>query len=223
VSETKDSEKKTQKARLREIELKKAEVELRAAESDFEYDQIRLARERRSHAWLEHGDRNHGIFRMESYVGGSVIDLAAEIQQYTRVNPGKPVTLYICSPGGSLFAGWVLYDALRTASAQGHHVTTILRGYAASMAGVLFMAGDTRLVGSEGFLMIHEISTGAVGKLSEIADEVDLSKRLNRRIEDIFVARSKIKRPEFRKKSTRADWWLSPQECIELGVAHAIG
>lgn len=219
----KDEAKRSHKAALRDIKLAKARVELKSLEGDYELDQIRLRSARADATWKKGGDRNHGVFRLEAMVSSSALDLAAEIQQYCRVNPGKPITLYICSPGGSVFSGWVLYDALRTAAAQGHHITTVVRGYAASMAGVLFLAGDTRVVGSESYVMIHEVSTMALGKLSELSDEVDFAKRLNRRIEDLYVSRTKIKRAEFRKRSTRVDWWIDSDEALQLGIAHEKG
>lgn len=217
MSENKKPKKDTSAKKKREaVELRQAEVELRQAE-------IYLEAEEERRKWKRHDDRNHGVFRLESFVGSDALTLAAEIQQYARANAGKPITLYVCSPGGSVFAGWVLYDALRTVSDQGHHVTTVLRGYAASMAGIIFLAGDTRLIGSEGFVMIHEVSTLAMGKLSELADEVEFCKRLNQRIEDLYVKRTKIRRQDFRKKSTRKDWWISSGEAVDLKVAHAIG
>lgn len=206
----------TLKRRREELEIRQAEVELRR-------DELTLERQERDAAWQRHADRSHGVFRLETYVNGGAVDLAADIQQFSRAHPGQPITLYITSPGGSLFAGWALYDTLRTASSQGHEVVTVLRGYAASMAGVLYLAGDTRLIGSEAHLMIHEVSAGAIGKVSEMEDEVELCKQLNRRIEDVYVARTKIKRADFRKKSTRRDWWIAPEACISLGIAHAIG
>lgn len=220
----KDAQALSHKAKRREIELKKAELELRSTEIDLELDQMTLTARRRDERRKKNEDHNLGIFRLEDGVGHTVAtSLATEMQKWGRRNPGKPITLYICSPGGSVLHGFLLYDALRTLATQGHHITTIVRGFAASMGGVLFLAGDTRLIGAESFVHIHEVSSMTFGKLFEMKDDIAFSERLNKKIEDLYVSRTKVKRSDFRKKSQKTEWWIESTEAIALGIAHDVG
>jgi ATP-dependent Clp protease protease subunit len=220
-----DPEKKSVKAQLRAIELAKAEIELKAAENDYELDQIRMRGYRADAQWKKAGDRNHGVFRLESYVGSNVVDLAGDMQQWARLesSKGKPITLYVTSGGGSVIAGFALYDQLRTLSEQGHHLTTVVRGFAASMGGVIALAGDTRLIGAESFIHVHEISSGVGGKLSEVKDEVAFMEKMNQKVEDLYVSRTKLKRGEFRKRYVKSELWIDATEAIKWGVSHAVG
>jgi ATP-dependent protease ClpP protease subunit len=54
-------------------------------------------------------------------------------------------------------------------------------------------------------------------------DDIAFSERLNKKIEDLYVARTKVKRGEFRRKSQKTEWWIEAPEAVELGIAHAIG
>ena len=82
------------------------------------------------------------------------------------------------------------YDTIRGLAKRGHHITTVVRGYAASFGAVLLQAGDVRIVGPESRVMLHEVSSMAWGKLHEIKDQVGFTKELNQRIFDLIAERS---------------------------------
>ena len=224
-TKTKDTPAKKHKARLREIEFQKEQVELEKAWIDLQVDRYRLKQYKGEHLKRTQRDETHGVFRLETYVGGNVLELAAELQKWARVrkNEGKPVTLYLTSGGGSTIAGFALYDQLRTLSRQGHHVTTVVRGYAASMAGVLVLAGDTRLIGAESFVHVHEVSAGAAGKLSEVKDEVAFMEKMNQKMEDLYVERAGLDRKKFRLRYLKSEVWIDAEEAIKMGIAHELG
>jgi ATP-dependent Clp protease protease subunit len=222
AEKTKDAVKQSHKAALKAVELAKAEVELAALKVDLEMDTHRLDNYRDEKKKKKNEDSALGIFSLETGVGNSVLKLAQDIRTYGRANPGKPITLNIFSPGGSIFHGIVLYDALRTLSSQGHPITTVARGYAASMGSILFLAGDTRIIGTETYLMFHALSTMVAGSLHEIEDETEFCKRLNARLDKIITSRTKITAAMLKKKSHKTDWWVDPETAIELRVAHKI-
>ena len=89
---------------------------------------------------------------------------------------------------------------------------------AASMAGILLQAGDTRWIGQQAWLMIHRAAFGAYGKTFEIEDEVKFVKRIEERILDIFTSRSKLTRNRIKRNWERKDWWISAEEALELGL-----
>jgi ATP-dependent Clp protease protease subunit len=220
----KDAQAVSHKAKRREIELKKAELELRSTEIDLELDRMTLTARRRDERRKKNEDQNLGIFALESSVGSNVVTLSNELRRWARANgnEGKPITLNIFSPGGSIFHGVVLYDTLRTLSKQGHTVTTVARGYAASMGSLIFLAGDVRLVGGETYLMFHALSTMTGGSLHDLIDEVEFCKQLDARLNKIVVSRTKITSKMLKEKTRKVDWWVDPETALELGVAHEI-
>lgn len=217
-----ETEKKSQKAQMRAIELRQAEVELRSAEASLRLDTLRLEEAERNFRWKANLDQEHGVFNLDTQVGLKALDLASTIRQWGRLNPGRPITLNIFSPGGSVFHGIALYDTLRSLSGQGHVITTRVLGYAASMGSLLLLAGDVRIATGESMIMFHKLSAGTGGSLYEMEDDISFYKRLNDRLASIVTSRTSITREVLDKKWDRTDWWLAPREAKKLGVVHEI-
>lgn len=196
------------------IELQKAEIGLESAEL---HHQVTLDKYRFSGRSI-----TSGVLHLDSDVNSTVVDyLVEKIDAFVDAHKDTPkkekpgLTLFISSPGGSVFAGWRLFDELRAASAAGHHITTKVRGMAASMAGILAQAGDTRIIGSESYLMIHEPSTWTGGRASEIRDEAAFMERLTKQTTRIFADRSGKKEKDIRALFERKDLWLDANECLK--------
>jgi ATP-dependent protease ClpP protease subunit len=158
---------------------------------------------------------------------GSVDKCMAKLRLWDRIDPDCPIEVIFNSPGGGVIAGMALFDLLTRLSLRGggsHHVTIGAQGYAASMAGILLQAGDTRWIGSQSYLMIHEISAGTGGKIGEMKDDVDFYDRICARVVGIFVARSdgKITKARFEKSWKRTDWWLLSDESLKLGFVDEV-
>jgi ATP-dependent Clp endopeptidase proteolytic subunit ClpP len=143
----------------------------------------------------------------------------ATLTSWSSKAPGAPLTIIFNSPGGAVHDGLALFDFLRHLRVAGHHLTTIALGRAASMGAVLLQAGDRRVIGSNAFVMLHEVSNGASGKVSEIDDSVELSKRLQKRLLTILADRSTLTVQQIQRKWTRRDWWLDAEEAVTLGFA----
>ena len=216
------TEDKTIKRRTKELDLEEKELGLEKAK--LELDLTRLSHTR-SH--LSHGptlDMHRGIFRLEDVVGGGVLELASVVQRWADAdgNAGRPITLYIFSPGGSVLHGFSLYDTLRTLSEAGHEVTTVIRGFAGSMASVIFLAGDVRRIGAESIIHQHEVSSMAYGKASDLGEEVAFTKRLGDKIARIYETRTKMTVRSFKAKTVKKEWYADAQEALALGIATEI-
>jgi ATP-dependent Clp protease protease subunit len=94
---------------------------------------------------------------------------------------------------------------------------------AASMAAVLAQAGDVRVIGSESFLMIHEPSSEAWGKTSDMKDHLAIMKRLRGQIEHAMARRSKLSAKEIKAKTMKFDWYVDAKQAKALGLADRIG
>lgn len=156
----------------------------------------------------------------------SVEDCANWLYLRRLVAPGKPVTLNLYSPGGSVFAGFVLMDSIREAQEDGVVVTAKVRGMAASMAGIIAQAADVRLIGKDSYLMLHEVSSGMFGgyKLSELADEKEFSERLTRQAMDWYARRSGGKQTVdgLMAKIKKVDLWLGAEQALEMGLVDGV-
>ena len=152
----------------------------------------------------------------------SVSACMAELGQWSRRDPGSPITVIFNSPGGSVLDGLALFDYLRRLRSTGHHVTTIALGRAASMGAVLLQAGDRRVVGANAFLLIHEVSNSSAGKMSELEDGVEFTRRLQKRLQTILAERSNLTEAQISRRWVRKEWWLDAEEALTLGFADAV-
>lgn len=179
----------------------------------------------------------HHIYEFSSSVYDEPVDAClSQLAVWDRTDPECPMHIIIDSPGGSVIAGMHLFDAISAYSKRpwdtrnlprGNHDTTItVRGYAASMAGILLQVADTRVIGPESFLMIHEASTLTRGKIGEIKDEVEFMDKISERVTDIFVRRAnpaKMNTKKFKALWDRKDVWLTSQEALDYGFVDKVG
>ena len=139
-----------------------------------------------------------------------------------RMDPKCDIEIVFSSPGGSIIDGFELFDFIQELRAKGHKVTTGSLGMAASMAGILLMAGDVRWIGHQSWMMIHRAAFGAYGKTYEIEDEVKFVRRIEERILDIFTHRSKLTKSKIKINWARKELWLSADECLNLDLVDEI-
>ena len=102
----------------------------------------------------------------------------------------ESVEVEINSPGGSVFEGQRIYNALRGISARGVEVTTTVNGLAASMGSVILMAGDKRRMNAGSRIMIHEASTIAMGDARALRKTADLLEGISSEIAGIYADRT---------------------------------
>lgn len=206
-------------------EARKAAAEAAEAETSALVEAIRHRALAREEANELAADTNHHTYRFTGPVTAqSVGACVSRLTQWHRQDPDTGLTVVFNSPGGSVIDGMELWDFLNQLRMEGHHLTTVCRGYAASMAGILLQAGTERVIGRESYLMIHEISAGTGGKIGEIKDDVKFYEHICERIVDIFVDRSggKCTKARFVKSWTRQDWWLDSDEALKLGFVDRI-
>jgi ATP-dependent Clp protease protease subunit len=134
----------------------------------------------------------------------------------------KPFRIDITSPGGSVFDGLALIDYSRKLRAEGYVINTFGTGLIASMAVPLLQMGETRIVGRNSWLMVHEISDFAIGTVADIEDVAKFNRRLNDNLYDILAERSTLSRKQIKERATRRDWYFSAEEAVKIGFADAV-
>lgn len=206
-----------------EAETRKLLAEATKAEAEAEKAQMETETARRSKARDEATDERNYLYRFSGSVSSSTVSgCMKKLTQWSRQNPGCDIEIVFSSPGGSIIDGFELFDFIQELRNKGHHVTTGTLGMAASMAGILLQAGDTRWVGHQAWVMIHRAAFGAAGKTFEIEDEVEFVKRIEERILDIFTTRSKLTKQKIKRNWDRKDWWISADEALNLHLVDEI-
>lgn len=195
------------------LEVRKLEIETERADLELE-----ILRRRESDAASE-ADRSRHYTFYSDVTAESVRQCMADLGQWARRDPGHPITVTFNSPGGSVLDGLALFDFFRQLRKQGHHLTTVAIGRAASMGAVLLQAGDVRLVGQNAFLLVHEVTHLSAGKVSELEDSVEFSRRLQQRLLAILAERSSLGPRDIQRRWARKEWWLDATEAVELGLA----
>ena len=168
-------------------------------------------------------DENNHLYRFDGAVSkSSVLRCMKKLTEWSRLSPECDMEIVFSSPGGSIIDGFELFDFIQELRSRGHKITTGSLGMAASMAGILLMAGDVRWIGHQCWMMIHRAAFGAIGKTYEVEDEVKLVKRIEERCLDIFVSRSKLTKQKIKRNWDRKDWWIDADECLDLGLVDEI-
>ena len=213
-----------------EAEALRARTEAQQFQVALEDQQIDLRQKQRIETELLALDTYNYTYRFSSEVSDSSVKACIDkLTFWHRTKPDTPIEIVFNSPGGGVFAGMDLFDFIHDLTEDGHEVTTVARGYAASMGGILLQAGTNRVMGKEAYILIHEVSTWAAGKVGEIEDEYLFLKKISDRVVNIFAARAKaageagtasapISVAQLRKNWNRTDWWLDSTEALKLGI-----
>lgn len=204
----------------------KLEIESDEARLKIETAEIALDRERHKRRKELAEDEHHLFYAFTGSVDTTSVNKC--IEQLTKwrrtiTDPeNSPIEIQFNSPGGAIVSGMALFDCIQGMRAAGFHVTTSSIGYAASMAGILLQAGDTRVMGAESWLMIHEASFGTAGKIGEVEDTMKWVEAVQNRILDIFASRSNLTKRQLKNRWKRKDWWLSSDQALEFGFIDEI-
>lgn len=155
------------------------------------------------------------------FLGTDVNDYTANVIQaqllyLDSADPGKDVSIYINSPGGSVYAGLGIYDTMQYISSD---VATICTGIAASMAAVLLVAGTAgkRFALRHSRVMIHQPMGGAQGQASDIEITAREIQKLKKEFYTIISEHSGVPFEKVEKDSDR-DYWMTAEEAKDYGM-----
>ena len=139
-------------------------------------------------------------------------------QQLADMQDVSQINVYINSYGGEVMEGLAIYNALKRHKA---HVTTYCDGSACSIASVIFMAGDERIMSNPSFLMIHDAWTWCSGNAAELRKQADVLDTITSASVAAYMARVNITEEKLRELM-KAETWLTHDEAVEMGFATAI-
>lgn len=154
------------------------------------------------------------IYSEIGFFGVTAEDFAADLDQITA----SDIEVQINSPGGEVFAGIAIYNALRSHPAR---VTTRVDGIAASIASVIAQAGDHRVMLESSQMMIHEAWGLAVGPAGDMREMADLLDRQSDVVAGIYAARAGGEVAKFRELMANQTW-LTDAEAVASGLADEV-
>ncbi len=177
-----------------------------------------------------HGERSYDLYsRLLKdriiFLGEEVTDVSANIIVAEMLfleseDPNKDIHLYINSPGGSVSAGWAIYDTMHYIKCD---VSTTCIGMAASMGAFLLAGGakGKRFSLPNSRIMIHQPSGGAQGQASDIQIQaeqiIETRKRLNE-----CLAQNTGQPLDVIARDTDRDYWMSAEEALAYGLVDQV-
>ncbi len=159
------------------------------------------------------------------FLGTEVNDYTANVLQaqmlyLDSVDSAKDISIYINSPGGSVYAGLGIYDTMQFINSD---VQTICTGMAASMAAVLLVAGKEgkRSALPHSRIMIHQPMGGAQGQASDIEITAREIQKLKKELYTIISDHSHQPFDKVWADSDR-DYWMTAEEAKEYGMVDEV-
>ena len=146
--------------------------------------------------------------------------IAAQLLHLDAQDPGRDISLYVNSPGGSAYAGMAIYDAMQYVQSD---VSTVCLGMGMSAAAMILSGGapGKRFALPNAKIMIHQGSAGYRGTPADIQIAAREVLSMTRRMAEI-IARHTNQDVEQVMKDIDRDRFMTPEEAVEYGIVDAI-
>src|SRR5262249_17884455 len=144
----------------------------------------------------------------------------AELLHLESDDPGKDISVYINSPGGSVYAGLAIYDTMQFVKPE---VATICVGTALSLSALLLAAGakGKRMALPNSKVLIHQLWGGFEGQASDIEIHAREAIALKRRMEEI-IAKHTGQPLETISKDMERDYFMTAEEAKDYGIIDTV-
>ncbi len=150
-----------------------------------------------------------GWFSSESDV--SSYQIAKELAE---LDTSKPLTVYINSYGGEVAEGIAIYNQLK----RFERCKTVVDGYAASIASVIFMAGKERVMSPSSLLFIHNAWMRTAGNSEQLRKDADDLEKITAASMQAYLEHVNIGEEKL-KEMLDTETWLNADEAVEMGFA----
>lgn len=125
-----------------------------------------------------------------------------------------PIYLHISSYGGLLFDAFTAIDVIQSCKVP---VYTIIDGPTASAGTIISVVGSKRFMRPNAYMLIHQLSSGSWGKMSELEDEHQNNTMLMKRIKEIYTEHASIPK-KLLAEILKHDLWWDLQKCMDYGL-----
>lgn len=160
--------------------------------------------------------------RMYGYIGKYDEFDYKRFQQVFRdaLQAHNDLTIRMHCGGGSVYEGLAIYDLIL--GSEGH-TKIIVEGMAASMGGVIALAGDEIEMNDNAFFMMHAVTAGCFGNKNDFKNGIQQIESCEERLGKIFGERTKADAMTIKNWfDSGQDHWLSSDKCLELGICDTV-
>src|ERR671931_301268 len=142
--------------------------------------------------------------------------IVAQLLHLESADPDKDISIYINSPGGSIYAGLAIYDTMRFIKPD---VSTICVGIAMSMGSLLLTGGadGKRMALPNAKILIHQVSSSFQGQATDIEIHAKEIIDVRHRLDEILAKHTKQDLEKV-KQDTERDYFMSSDEAKEYGI-----
>jgi len=162
------------------------------------------------------------IFLWGAVTDASAKEITEKLLYLEGIDPGKDITFYINSPGGSITAGMAVYDTMQLITSP---ITVVVTGMAASMGSILLSGArkGRRFLYPHSRVLIHQplISGRFIGPATDINIQAQEMEKLRAELNEI-LAKASGQPIERINEDTDRDFYLNAQEAIDYGLADEI-
>jgi ATP-dependent Clp protease, protease subunit len=146
--------------------------------------------------------------------------IVAQLLFLDREDSERRIQMYVNSPGGEVYAGMAIYDAMQETTAP---VSTVAVGQAASFGTTVLISGEAKMRYSlpHATIHMHQPLGGTQGQVTDMQIAVDEFQRLKRILIDIFVKHTGQDAAIIERDMDR-DFFMSPQQALEYGLIDEI-
>jgi ATP-dependent Clp protease protease subunit len=142
--------------------------------------------------------------------------VVAELLHLESEEPDRDISIYVNSPGGSVYAGLTIYDAMQFVRPD---IQTMCVGIAMSMAALLLAGGakGKRMALPNAKILIHQLSGGFEGQATDIEIQAREVISIKRRLE-VIIAEHTGQPTDRVSKDMERDYFMTPEEALEYGI-----
>ena len=157
-------------------------------------------------------------------IDDATIDIALYIKKWNdedkdlAIEDRQPIKIFINSDGGYVATVLHVIDMIHLSKTP---VYTIGMGRVYSAGGLLLMDGHKRYIFPHTSCLIHDGSSGAIGSIGKMIDNLEFTKELEKRIKQYILSSTRITE-EIYDQNYRRDWFMFSEEIIKLGIADEI-
>lgn len=136
-----------------------------------------------------------------------------------RYDP-KPIKIYIDSYGGMVYQCFGLIGVMENSETPIH---TIVTGAAMSCGFIILINGSKRFAYKHATPLYHQVSSGAFGKVKDLEEKLEETKRLQKKIEEMTLRLTNISKKKLSEVlKNKVDWFMTAESALELGVIDEI-
>lgn len=171
--------------------------------------------------WMKNEDTGatelyfEGPISAETWLGDEITPglFKSELEQH----PGD-LTVWICSPGGDVFAASQIYTMLRNHKGK---ITVKIDALAASAASVVAMSGDETFISPTGMLMVHDPACMASGNKADMVKAIEILDEIKESIINAYEQKCHLSRGKIAKMMSE-ETWLNAKKALQLGFVDGI-